>query len=163
MEAASLKDIRAEIKNLSEKELQEVVLRLSRFKKENKELLTYILFEEADENGFAIQIKEYIDAQFDEIGDKHHYVTKKNVRKILSRVKKYIRYSSSKETEVDLLLHFCRNMLRHFPNMIEYRPLALIFMGQYEMSKRKLEKLHEDLQYDYQREWEALLKTDWTT
>lgn len=156
MEAASIKDIRAEIKNLSEKELQEIILRLGRFKKDNKELLTYLLFEESDEHAFVAQIKEYMDEQFDEIVSNRYYIIKKNVRKILSRLKKIIRYSSSKETEVDLLLHFCRNMLKHFPRMNQYQPLANIFMRQYQMIERKLDKLHEDLQYDYLREWEAM-------
>jgi len=156
MEAASIKDIRAEIKNLSEKEMQEIILRLARFKKDNKELLTYLLFEESDEHAFVAQVKEYMDEQFDEIVSNRYYLIKKSVRKILSRLKKIIRYSSSKETEVDLLLHFCRNMLRHFPRMNQYQPLANIFMRQYQMIERKLDKLHEDLQYDYLREWEAM-------
>ena len=89
-----------------------------------------------------------------------YYIIKKNVRKLLSRTKKIIRYSSSKETEVELLLHFCRNMLQHFPYMDEYPPLENIFIRQYDMCKRKLDKLHEDLQYDYLQEWEALTEKD---
>ncbi|MEM0995429.1 MAG: hypothetical protein AAGN35_00030 [Bacteroidota bacterium] len=160
MEPASLKDIRAEIKNLSEKELQAIVLRLGRFKKENKELLTYLLFEESDEHAFVTRMKREMDAHFDEIDSMRYYIIKKNVRKVLTRIKKIIRYSSSKETEVDLLLHFCRNMLHHFPFMDEYPPLENIFIRQYNMCRRKLDKLHEDLQYDYLQEWAALVEQE---
>ena len=160
MEAAPLKDIRAELKTLSEKELQDIILRLGRFKKDNKELLTYLLFEEGDEHGFVTQCKETMDAQFAEIVSRSYYQSKKSVRKILSRTKKIIRYSSSKETEVELLLHFCRNMLHRFPYMDQYSPLANIFTRQYEMCRRKLDKLHEDLAFDYLQEWKALKGQD---
>ena len=156
MEAAPLKEIRAEIKRLSEKELQDIILRLGRFKKENKELLTYVLFEEADERSFVMQIKEQMDADFDEVDSVHYYVKKKRIRKILSRLKKVIRYSSSKETEVDLLLYFCKKMLSHLPNLNRYPMLERMYIRQRDMGMRKLEKLHEDLQYDYLREFEAL-------
>ena len=160
MEAAPLKDIRAELKTLSEKELQDIILRLGRFKKDNKELLTYLLFEEDDEFAFVTRCKETMDEQFDEILGHRHYLVKKSVRKILSRTKKIIRYSSSKETEVELLLHFCRNMLRRFPYMDNYAPLANIFTRQYEMCRRKLDKLHEDLAFDYLQEWKELTGQD---
>lgn len=151
-----MKDLRAEVKRLSEKELQDIVLRLARFKKDNKELLTYLLFEQDDEHEFVRRMKEEMDEDFQTSAANSFYIAKKRVRKILTGVKKVIRYSNSKETEVDLLLHFCRNMLVYFPHMEVYPPLENIFIRQLKMAQRKIEGLHEDLQYDYQQEWEEL-------
>ena len=45
MKAVSAVIIKKELHHLSSDKLMELCLRLSRFKKENKELLTYLLFE----------------------------------------------------------------------------------------------------------------------
>ena len=44
MKAAGVKAIKDDLKMRSKEELQELCLTLSKFKKENKELLTYLLF-----------------------------------------------------------------------------------------------------------------------
>ena len=61
MKAAGIKAIKEELKNLDREELSELCLSLSKFKKENKELLTYLLFEADDENYFIKGIKEEIE------------------------------------------------------------------------------------------------------
>ena len=48
MKAASISEIKTELKGLPPAQLTELCLRLARFKKENKELLTYLLFEAND-------------------------------------------------------------------------------------------------------------------
>jgi len=57
-----------------------------------------------------IELKTEIDDQFELINTSSYFYIKKSVRKILRMVKKYIRYSKQKETEVELLLHFCRTL-----------------------------------------------------
>ena len=52
MKTASVKEIKDELKFKTSDELRELCLQLSRFKKENKELLTYLLFEAQDEEAF---------------------------------------------------------------------------------------------------------------
>ena len=58
MKAATITEIKKELKFKSSEELALLCLRLSRFKKENKELLTYLLFESEDEEAFIKGIKE---------------------------------------------------------------------------------------------------------
>ncbi len=48
MKAASIQELKQELQHTSLKEITELCLRLARFKKENKELLTYLLFEASD-------------------------------------------------------------------------------------------------------------------
>ena len=100
MKAASLAQIKKELKLRSPQDIEELCLRLGRFKKENKELLTYLLFEADDEQGYITHIKETIDDEFNSITNTNFYYLKKSVRKILKNVKKYIRYSNDKETEL---------------------------------------------------------------
>ena len=111
MKAASLAQIKKELKLRSSQDIEELCLRLARFKKENKELLTYLLFEAQDEQDYIAHIKETIDQEFESITNTNFYYLKKSVRKILRNVKKYIRYSGNKETEVAILLHFVNALL----------------------------------------------------
>lgn len=57
MKAASLKEIKQELKILTHSELVELCLHLSKFKKENKELLSYLLFEASNEATYIEGIK----------------------------------------------------------------------------------------------------------
>lgn len=106
MKPASISQLKQEMKNRSSNELLEICLRLARFKKENKELLTYLLFEVQDEQTYVESIKKEIDRQFQEINKSNIYFAKKSIRKIVRTTNKFIRYSSRKQTEVELLMHF---------------------------------------------------------
>ena len=46
MKAATINELKQELQNIPPAKVTELCLRLARFKKENKELLTYLLFEE---------------------------------------------------------------------------------------------------------------------
>ena len=109
MKAASVVQLKKELQYKDQDQLLELCLRLARFKLENKELLTYLLFEAEDEAGYIALIKSTLDHQFLDINTKHYYYIKKGIRKILKGLRKYIRYSGNKETEVELLLYFNQN------------------------------------------------------
>ncbi len=64
MKAASISQIKQELKNRSSNELMEICLRLGRYKKDNKELITYLLFEVQDEQTYISSIKEEMTQQF---------------------------------------------------------------------------------------------------
>lgn len=156
MKAASITQIKKELKTLSHQELMEHCLRMAKFKKDVKELLTYLLFESDDEAAFVQQVKEDLTAEFTLINNHSSYWAKKSVRKLLREVNKYIRYSGKKETKVEVLLHFCREMLqlrRVIRNDYSY---DRIYMRQKEVIEKAITYLHEDLQYDYQIELEEL-------
>ncbi len=156
MKAVSVVTIRKELKHKSNEDLAELCLRLSRFKKENKELLTYLLFEADDENGYIQTVKQEIDIQFENINTDSYFYIKKSVRKILRLIKKFSRYSLKKETEVDLLLHFCQKMNDLTPSIERNVTLMNIYDRQIASIKKLVTTLHEDLQYDYNLELEDL-------
>ncbi len=156
MKPATLAQIKAELKLRSPAEIEALCLRLARFKKENKELLTYLLFEAENEESYVRHIKEMVDELFDTIPNKNWYYLKKSVRKILREVKKCIRYSNSKETEVALLLHFSERLLHFEPSIKKNTTLLNLCERQLLSAEKKIAGLHEDLQLDYRLELEEL-------
>lgn len=160
MKAVSVKEIKEELNHRSQKELIELVLKLSRFKKDNKELLTYLLFESHDEEAFIASVKEYMDELFEGINTYSFYYIRKSVRKILTQVKKFIRYSKKKETEVELLFHFCWKLQELSPSITKSPRLMSVFERQLAMAEKAMSTLHEDLQYDYRLELENFKRID---
>ena len=149
MKAATVAQLKKELKFKSQDEVLELCLRLARFKKENKELLTYLLFESDSEEGYIETVKEEVDAMFADINVNSYFYIKKSVRKILRTIKKYIRYSGNKATEVELLLYFCEKMKSFRPSINRNTTLMNLYNRQLEYIKKKIPLLHEDLQYDY--------------
>ena len=160
MKAVTIKQLKDELSHKSANELKELCLHLSRFKKENKELLTYLLFESHSEDSYIQSIKDQMDVQFSEINTNSYFYIRKSVRKILSLTKKFIRYSKKKETETELLLYFCKKLIEMKPSIKRSQRLQNVFDAQVRMIKKAIAKLHEDLQYDYQLELDNLLENE---
>jgi hypothetical protein len=156
MKAVSIKELKEELTNYTPKELRDLCLRLARFKKENKELLTYLMFESSDEVLYIKGIKREVDEQFELINRKSQYLIKKSFRKILRTLRKYARYSSRKETEVELLVYFCSKLRKFNPSIKKNTGLENFYNKQIEAIRKKITLLHEDLQFDYGTELNAL-------
>ncbi len=152
MKAVTVKELSQELTFRTPKELRDLCLRLSRFKKENKELLTYLLFESSDEQLYIANVKLEIDTQFEQINRSSYYLIKKSIRKILAMTRKYIRYSQKKQTEVELLIYFCTKLRKFSPPIDRSTALVNIYTRLTDTVIRKLPLLHEDLQYDYRLE-----------
>ncbi|GMN06516.1 hypothetical protein MTsPCn5_19050 [Croceitalea sp. MTPC5] len=149
MKAATVIQLKKELQHRNPEELLQLCLRLSKFKKENKELLTYLLFEADDEEGYIETVKEEVDQLFSEINTASYFYIKKSVRKILRNLKKYIRYSGNKATEVELLLFFCQKLKDFKPSINRNTTLTNLYERQLTYIAKKIKLLHEDLQYDY--------------
>jgi hypothetical protein len=149
MRAVTVREISQELTYRTPKELRDLCLRLARFKKENKELLTYLLFESSDEQLYIESVKREIDEQFEHINRKSYYLMKKSVRKILSTTRKYIRYSLKKQTEVELLIYFCSKLKALSPSIKKSPGLLSLYNRQIDGIIVKVSLLHEDLRHDY--------------
>ena len=150
MKPASLKNIKDEIKHLSQPQLVELCLRLIKFKSENKELLSYLLFDASDEEDYILRVKNCIDEGFASVNKKSNYLIKKGIRKTLQHTKKYIKYSNHKETEVVLLIHFCKKAKAFHPPMKFNKRVQNMYNTQVKLLQTRVTGLHEDLQFDYQ-------------
>jgi len=149
MKASTINELKQELTTIPAPSLVELCLRLARFKKENKELLTYLLFESHDVAGYIKGIKEEMSLQFADVNKSNVYFVKKTVRKILRTAKKYIRYSGSTTVEIELLVYFCESM-KELNVPIDKNPvLSNIYQNQIKNINKALQGLHEDLQYDY--------------
>ena len=157
MKAVTVKELNHALISRSPKELRDICLRLSRFKKENKELLTYLLFESADETSYIESVKNEIDEQFEQINKKTHYFIKKGLRKILLSTRKYIRYSQNKKTEIELLIYYCKKLRNFTPSFYRNTRLLNLYNGQVDAIIKKVSSLHEDLQYDFTTEMKELV------
>ncbi len=152
----SSSDLKKELQQLSSAEIAALCLRLVRFKKENKELLTYLLFKADDPNAFVIEYKEEMDKQFKQVSGKS-YLVAKALRKIALQMNNQIRYAGSEVVKTELLLHFCSNYINYINHHSSFKPLRGIFYRFAEKAKTAIQKLHEDLQHDYGNLYEEML------
>ena len=156
MKIESIVTIKKELQHLPKEDLLELCLRLGKFKKENKALLTYLLFEAHDEDGYVTSVKTSLDELFDDINTDSYFYMKKTIRKILRQIRVYSRYSNKKSTEVELLLYFCEQLNNLKPSIHRNKTLSNLYQRQILALKKKIRVLHEDLQYDYNLQLEAL-------
>jgi hypothetical protein len=156
MRSASVHELKQELLNMPVAELTELCLRLAKFKKENKELLTYLMFEAHDEQGFIQSVKKEVDEQFEEINQSSLYYVKKTLRKILRNINKHIRYTGSSQVTVELLIYFCKSIQDSGIPIEKNTIIANMYKGQVEKINKILLVLHEDLQHDYSREVASL-------
>ena len=149
MKIASIVTIKKELLHLPKEDLLGLCLRLGKFKKENKALLTYLLFEAHDEDGYVSSVKSTLDELFEGMNTDSYFYMKKTIRKILRQIRTYSRYSSKKSTEIELLLYFCERLNELHPSIHRNRTLNNLYERQIISIKKKITGLHEDLQYDY--------------
>jgi hypothetical protein len=156
MKAASISEIKTELKSKSATQLLELCLRLGRFKKENKELLTYLLFEADDVETYISQVKEEMDKGFAEVNRSNNYFAKKSLRKILRFLNKHIKYTGSKEVEITLLLYFCSGFKKLELPKHKNTALTNLYSSQVKKIRAAIGAMHEDLQHDYLGELDQL-------
>lgn len=156
MKTASLAEIKQELQNLTAKEITEICLRLARFKKDNKELITYLLFEAHNVEAYTRQVKEMMNETFKDVNTNNFYLAKKTLRKILRLVNKYIKYVASKQTEVELRIYFCLLLKNSGIRIHKNKVLTNMYMQQLKKIKAALTSLHEDIQYDFTKQVDEL-------
>ncbi len=135
-------------------------MRLAKYKKENKELLTYLLFEANDEKAYIEGVKREIDLGFEGMNRSNLYFAKKSIRKTLRITNKFIKYSGSKQTEVELLIHFCKTLNNYNLPIKSSTVLSNLYQKQLQRIRKALSTLHEDMQYDYNDDLESLVYTE---
>jgi hypothetical protein len=151
MKAATVNEIKKELKTLDPGALQELCMRLAKYKKENKELLTYLLYEAHNEQSYVAVIKEDLDELFADLPPRSNlYYVKKSLRKILRFANKQIKYSGIKETELELRIYFCAKVLEAGVPLKAGSVLYNLYQQQLKKIYSIVVKLPEDLQLDYE-------------
>jgi hypothetical protein len=156
MKAASSQEIKVQLQQSGKPELVTLCLRLARFKKENKELLDYLLFQSHDLEGYITMVKTEIDEGFNQVNTTSVFLAKKTIRKILRNAKKYIRYTGSEIAEAEVLLHYLTRFRQIKLPWEKTKVLKNIYDAQLKKITGAIESMHEDLQYDYKKQLEEL-------
>jgi len=157
MTAATVHEIKKELDSLESGQVKALCLRLAKFKKENKELLTYLLFEAHDEQGYLDNVSRAMAEQFEALSNLNVYYLKKSLRRILRMVNKQIKYSGLPATELALRIYFCQQIKDGGIPIDKNTVLMNMYQQQLKKIQQTLAKLEEDLQYDYQSQIESLL------
>jgi len=152
MKAASIAELKKGLVRLEQGELLDLCLRLARFKKDNKELLTYLLFLCEDEQAFANSLCSEIDEQF-RLTPKAH---KKTLRKLIRWMNKCLRFTKVNDTEIQVRLHFCRVLRASKTPIRQSKVVVNMYNGQLKKVRGVIEKLHEDIRRDIDREVQKL-------
>jgi len=156
MKPEKLNDIKKELASKSVSELADLCIRLAKYKKENKELLNYLLYDAHDAMEYANQVKKFLEDDFNTLST-HYYTASKILRKILRLISKHAKYTATKPVELELLMWFCHKFLNTGHIHTSYKPIHAIIARQLEKIKLMIPKLHEDLAFDYKTEFDQLL------
>ena len=156
MKAASVKEIKNELETIPSGQLLDICMRLAKFKKENKELISYLLFEEQDEQQYIVSVKEEIDLAFEEMNTSNVYFAKKTIRRAVRISGKYIKYSSQKTTEAELLLYICKKLQESSLDITKSTVLSNINRSLLKKAAAAIGTMHEDLQYEFLRDLKQL-------
>lgn len=158
MKTASLHEIKSELQHRDQNELMALCLRLAKYKKENKELLNYLLFEAHHEQAYVTGVKEDMDELFTTLPAQNVYLIKKVLRKILRFVNRQVKYSGIKSTEVELRMYFCEKIKQASIPMTTGTVLFNLYQQQVAKIHSLVESLPEDVQLDYQSDLKKIQK-----
>ncbi len=152
MKLSSLKEIKKELELRSDADLLSFCLRLIKFKKENKELITFLLFHANDITSYIKEVKEQTTKMFEEINRQHLFYEKKSTRKILRYVNKQVRFAADKAAEAELRIHFCNCMITFALLSKKSRQLLHLYQQQLKKIEEILSSVHPDLQFDLKKQ-----------
>lgn len=156
MNTSTISTLKKELSTMPAGDVVDICLRLVKYKKENKELLNYLLFDANNEPEYIRNVKAEIDLQFADTNFSNMYFAKKSIRKILKITAKYIKYSSHKQTEVELLIHFCTKLKKSGFRLGASNSISNLYQNQLRKINLAVSGLHEDLQHDYLEELSQL-------
>jgi len=152
MKSATINEIKKELQHIDADDIKAMCLRLAKYKKENKELITYMLFEANNEQTYIENVKEEISELFKTLPPSNTYLIKKSLRKVLRFAHRQIKYSGQKQTELELRIFFCRKVKEAHIPLHASTVLYNLYQQQLKKIADALKGLDEDLAADYQQE-----------
>ena len=156
MQSASLSTIKNELQHIPQEALVELCIRMAKYKKENKELLNYLLFENTSEHEYIQTLKNEITSEFESVNVSTMFFAKKSIRRILRMANKYVKYSGLAETEIVVLIHFLKEMKALKIDYTKSAAMVNLYNSQLKKINKAMKTLHEDLQYEYEKEIQLL-------
>jgi hypothetical protein len=158
LKAASLNQIKKELETISPQKLMALSLRLIKYKAENKELISYLLFDEDDQTAYISDIKYEIAELLSDVKTLPPYMVKRTFRKALKLITKYSKYMGSKDAEAELLMYFCTTVYQMGISRYTYKAVLNIYLNTLVKIQKLLPTVHPDLRVDYENELPSLHK-----
>ncbi|WP_439482323.1 hypothetical protein [Cyclobacterium plantarum] len=158
MQIPSLSTIRKELQHKEPKELIELILHLSKLSRDNKAFLYFKLFDTETSTLFIDTLKEELEIAFFKANKNNYYLAKKSAQSIRKILNKNLKLTKDPTARIEIISFFCKK-LQEF-GYLEYRHPVIenLYALQVGKVEKLIEKLHEDLQYDYQKLLETLKK-----
>lgn len=156
MRFPSLAQIKKELSHLSEQEILELLLDLSKFNRDNKAYL-YFKLNERDQPGLYVEmVQEELENEFINARSDHYYYAKKSAQKIRRKMNKLLKLTKDKSQQVEVILYFCERLkeegfLNHHSTVMDN-----LYQIQLNKAKKLVSSLHEDLQYDLEMRFNQL-------
>ena len=152
MKPATLVQIRKELETVSYNRLLDITMKMVRHKTENKEFISFVLFDEENVADFASDIRHEISEMMQEVQYKPSYIIKRTLRKVLRYISRYCGYVSDKEFEAEMLVYFCRLMKEKRLHRTPIKSINIIYYKQLEKIEKLLPKLTGEVKTDIENE-----------
>jgi hypothetical protein len=152
-----LSDLKKELADLSKPELIKLCLRVAKLKRENKELLSYLIFDSEDPLFYAQKLKPEIKEVFEQPFQHAYYLTK-SIRKVMRIITKYYRFTSNKQGETELLIYLVEEFYQSWRYEYRYQALGKVIFRCLEKAQSNLKKIDEDFRADFEDPINELVK-----
>lgn len=156
MKSYSVSEIKKALNELDTADLVNVCLRVAKYKKENKELLSYLMFDCKDESQFIEDIKSELDDLFEHLKDDNNYRLLKQLRKISRTISKPIKYSGIPTSQAEVLIYFTKKLKDITKSKMHLLAYQNFYLQQIKKIETILNKMHEDYRYDFEKDFERL-------
>ncbi|SMD45052.1 hypothetical protein SAMN00777080_3693 [Aquiflexum balticum DSM 16537] len=158
MKIASLAEIKKELSHLSEIELKNLIIDLSKFSTDNKSYLFFKLYERDNPRLYVEMVQEELEMEFVKANTRHYHFAKKSIQAIRRKLNKYLKLSKDKTAQIELILYFCEKMRLYGFMEFNHPVINNLYTLQISKVEKLISGLHEDLQYDYEFQINELKK-----
>lgn len=157
MKSSSLADVKKELQLLDAPVLLDLCLAMAKCKKENKDYLSYLLFDAHNKADFILAVKQELDEEFAELKKQENlYYVKKGLRRILRQLNRYLKYLGDKTASAELTIYFCLGLKNSGIPFTKNKLIVNLYEQQLKKINSWVQSLHEDLRGDYQPDMERL-------
>lgn len=150
MQYPSLAEIKRELSHLNEKEINELLLDLVKFNRENKAFLYFKLYGRDNPGLFVEMVQQELEEEFAKANRSNSFFVKKSAQSIRRKLNKLLKLSKSKTDQIDLILFYCGKL--NELGYLRFRNPVVdnLYQVQFGKAKKLIVGLHEDLKWDYE-------------
>lgn len=150
MQIPSLSVIKKELSYLNEKEINELLLDLVKFNRENKAYLYFKLFSRDNPGLFVEMVQQELEEEFTKANRSNSFHAKKSSQTIRRKLNKFLKLSKTKTDQVDVILFFCEKLTEYGYLRFQHPVVDNLYQVQLGKAKKLILGLHEDLKWDYE-------------